>query len=90
MGKHALYRSFSPKNVRLEILDQTVTISFYYPALFSEDNLERKSLFIPKLVRIIFIFTLLLYVQEVVAQPKILNRTILSNIIHVTYNYFAL
>ena len=25
-----------------------------------------------------------LYVQEVVTQPKILNRTILSNIIHVT------
>ena len=26
----------------------------------------------------------LLYVQEVVTQPKILDRTILSNIIHVT------
>ena len=33
---------------------------------------------------------LLLYVQEVVTQPKILNRTILSNLIHVTENYFAL
>ena len=27
---------------------------------------------------------MVLYVQEVVTQPKILNRTILSNIIHVT------
>ena len=26
----------------------------------------------------------ILYVQEVVTQPKILNRTFLSNIIHVT------
>ena len=26
----------------------------------------------------------ILYVQEVVTQPKILNRTILSNLVHVT------
>ena len=26
-----------------------------------------------------------LYVQEVVTQPKTLNRTILSNLVHVTY-----
>ena len=32
----------------------------------------------------------LLYVQEVVTQPKILNRTILSNLIHVTSIFFAL
>ena len=30
------------------------------------------------------LFYLLLYVQEVVTQPQILNRTILSNLIHVT------
>ena len=28
--------------------------------------------------------TNVLYVQEVVTQPRILNRTILSNLIHVT------
>ena len=32
----------------------------------------------------------ILYVQEVVTQSKILNRTILSNLNHVTSNYFAL
>ena len=29
----------------------------------------------------------LLYVQEVVTQPKILNRTILSNLVHVDIRY---
>ena len=33
---------------------------------------------------------LVLYVQEVVTRAKILNRTILSNRIHVIQNYFAL
>ena len=32
----------------------------------------------------------ILYVKEVVTRPKILNRTILSKRVHVTYNYFAL
>ena len=32
----------------------------------------------------------ILYVQDVVPRPKILNRTILSNWVYVTWNYFAL
>ena len=35
-------------------------------------------------------YFIILYVQEVVTQPEILNRTILNNLVHVTYNYFAL
>ena len=30
------------------------------------------------------------YVQEVVTQPKMLSRNIISNLIHVTKNYFTL
>ena len=36
------------------------------------------------------VFRYILYVQEVVTLPKILNRTYLYNLVHVTYNYFAL
>ena len=31
-----------------------------------------------------FLMAYILYVQEVVTQPKILNRTILYNLVHVT------